>query len=278
MYRPPALLQPYVESYVGYRYAGFARRRAHGAAVAPPHVRRHLRRAARAEPAARWARGADVASTHCSAASTRARPRSVTTATSTASSSRSRRPARARCSGCPPRSWPAWSSRSTRSWGRLGGELLDRLDAAAGLAGALRRARSRAAARARRRGWSCRRVLAARRGGVGAADRDGGQVEVAALAGGGRLEPPAPRPSDSRAEYGLGPKAMARVLRFETGTLDAGRSPAAALADVAAACGYADQAHLTREWHALAGCQPDGVDGGGGAPNSFKTACPTPES
>jgi AraC-like DNA-binding protein len=28
------------------------------------------------------------------------------------------------------------------------------------------------------------------------------------------------------------------------------------LAEVAAACGYYDQAHLTREWYALAGCSP----------------------
>jgi AraC-like DNA-binding protein len=28
------------------------------------------------------------------------------------------------------------------------------------------------------------------------------------------------------------------------------------LADVAAECGFYDQAHLTREWHDLAGCTP----------------------
>ncbi|WP_153398056.1 helix-turn-helix domain-containing protein [Ornithinicoccus halotolerans] len=51
---------------------------------------------------------------------------------------------------------------------------------------------------------------------------------------------------------GLPPKQAARVARFEaarTGLL-AGLSPAT----VAARCGYADQPHLAREWHALAGC------------------------
>jgi AraC-like DNA-binding protein len=55
-------------------------------------------------------------------------------------------------------------------------------------------------------------------------------------------------------EVGLAPKAMARVLRFNravhmvTGGQD--------LAAVAAACGYYDQPHLTREFRALAGRTP----------------------
>ena len=57
-------------------------------------------------------------------------------------------------------------------------------------------------------------------------------------------------------EVGLGPKAFARVLRFRraAGRLadPSGPSPAA----VAAACGYSDQAHLTREVTALAGLPP----------------------
>lgn len=57
-----------------------------------------------------------------------------------------------------------------------------------------------------------------------------------------------------RAEYGLAPKTTARVLRFqESQRLIAARRP---LADVAAVCGYYDQAHLTREWGALAGVPP----------------------
>jgi transcriptional regulator GlxA family with amidase domain len=55
-------------------------------------------------------------------------------------------------------------------------------------------------------------------------------------------------------EVGLPPKAFARVLRFERATalLRDGHAPGA----VAAACGYYDQPHLNREFHALAGRTP----------------------
>jgi len=58
-----------------------------------------------------------------------------------------------------------------------------------------------------------------------------------------------------RAEYGLGVKTAARVARFSRSAnlVREGRTP---LADVAAGCGYADQAHLAREWRALAGASP----------------------
>lgn len=59
-----------------------------------------------------------------------------------------------------------------------------------------------------------------------------------------------------RAEYGLAPKVAARVLRFEQAVALLKRRPQTRLADLAADLGYADQAHLTREWHALAGCSP----------------------
>jgi transcriptional regulator GlxA family with amidase domain len=58
------------------------------------------------------------------------------------------------------------------------------------------------------------------------------------------------------AEYGLGPKAMARVLRFERARWMIVRAAFPSLAAVAAECGYADQAHMTREWQALAGASP----------------------
>ena len=55
-------------------------------------------------------------------------------------------------------------------------------------------------------------------------------------------------------EVGLAPKAMARVLRFNRAVerVRAGDD----LAAVAAACGYYDQSHLTREFGALAGLPP----------------------
>jgi AraC-like DNA-binding protein len=59
-----------------------------------------------------------------------------------------------------------------------------------------------------------------------------------------------------RAEYGLAPKVAARVLRFERAVRQLKANPTTRLADLAAGRGYADQAHLTREWHAIAGCSP----------------------
>jgi AraC-like DNA-binding protein len=56
-----------------------------------------------------------------------------------------------------------------------------------------------------------------------------------------------------REECGLGPKEYQRVARFEASRSLVGRRP---LAEVAATCGYADQAHLSRDWSDLAGCPP----------------------
>lgn len=56
------------------------------------------------------------------------------------------------------------------------------------------------------------------------------------------------------AEFGLSPKQAARIFRFEHARSLVERG--AALADVAAAAGFSDQAHLSREWRALAGRTP----------------------
>ncbi|WP_222195741.1 helix-turn-helix domain-containing protein [Modestobacter italicus] len=62
------------------------------------------------------------------------------------------------------------------------------------------------------------------------------------------------------AEFGLTPKEAARVARFSVArrrlaaAVARGRAPD--LAVLAAAHGYADQSHLTREWRALAGLPP----------------------
>lgn len=53
---------------------------------------------------------------------------------------------------------------------------------------------------------------------------------------------------------GVTPKQAARIARFEMARAMLLRSERPALARVAAACGYADQPHLAREWKALAGC------------------------
>jgi len=65
-----------------------------------------------------------------------------------------------------------------------------------------------------------------------------------------------------REEIGLTPKAAARVIRFDRARrllarrATAATGPGYRLADLAATCGYFDQAHLAREFNALAGCPP----------------------
>jgi AraC-like DNA-binding protein len=57
-------------------------------------------------------------------------------------------------------------------------------------------------------------------------------------------------------EYGLAPKVAARVMRFEQAVGRLKRDPTTRLAELSAELGYADQAHLTREWNSIAGCSP----------------------
>jgi AraC-like DNA-binding protein len=63
-----------------------------------------------------------------------------------------------------------------------------------------------------------------------------------------------------RAETGLSPKAGARVVRFDRARRRLLRQQAengrVVLADLAAECGYYDQAHLARDFRDLAGCPP----------------------
>ncbi len=86
-----------------------------------------------------------------------------------------------------------------------------------------------------------------------------GGVSVAGLAGEVGWSP---RHLGSRlqAETGLTPKAAARVVRFDRARRLLQRRVATglppALADLAVAGGYYDQAHLAREFRALAGCPP----------------------
>ncbi len=56
-------------------------------------------------------------------------------------------------------------------------------------------------------------------------------------------------------EFGVTPKAAARVFRFERACRLFLRSPRR-IVDVAIASGFHDQAHMVREWHAMAGCTP----------------------
>jgi AraC-like DNA-binding protein len=61
------------------------------------------------------------------------------------------------------------------------------------------------------------------------------------------------------AAFGYGPRRLARVMRFGRALEEIRRG--APLAQVAAACGYADQAHLSREVRTLAGTTPMGLLG-----------------
>jgi AraC-like DNA-binding protein len=59
-----------------------------------------------------------------------------------------------------------------------------------------------------------------------------------------------------RAAVGLPPKVYARILRFQTALGLAARAPRLPWARLAATCGYSDQAHLSREFQAIAGLTP----------------------
>ncbi len=59
-----------------------------------------------------------------------------------------------------------------------------------------------------------------------------------------------------RSQIGLGPKRVARMMRFRQACAQAQAGRGAGWAAIAAACGYADQAHLIREFVALAGEPP----------------------
>ena len=89
--------------------------------------------------------------------------------------------------------------------------------------------------------------------------REGGATRVSELAAGtGWSE--RHLTSRFRTEIGLAPKAAARVVRFDRARKLLVRKLTAGgdylLADLAADCGYFDQAHLAREFRALAGCPP----------------------
>jgi AraC-like DNA-binding protein len=62
-------------------------------------------------------------------------------------------------------------------------------------------------------------------------------------------------------EFGLAPKSIARIARFQNVLAQArarsvGCADSAGWADLATACGYADQAHLTREFLEMSGTTP----------------------
>jgi AraC-like DNA-binding protein len=59
-----------------------------------------------------------------------------------------------------------------------------------------------------------------------------------------------------RREVGLGPKHLARIVRFQRAFDRLGESPRPTWTEIAADCGYADQSHLVRDFHELTGETP----------------------
>jgi AraC-like DNA-binding protein len=86
----------------------------------------------------------------------------------------------------------------------------------------------------------------------------GGPARVDAVA---RAVGVAPRTlhRDVVAWTGLAPKTLARVLRFRAALARLGSTPPGSLARVAQELGYADQAHMAREFREFAGMPPSGL-------------------
>lgn len=90
--------------------------------------------------------------------------------------------------------------------------------------------------------------------------RSGGRVRVRALADDLGWSPRR-LIARFRDHVGLPPKAAARVIRLDR-AVSALRTGTPRIAEVAAACGYADQAHLGRELRELGGITPGQLGGG----------------
>lgn len=254
VHHPPALLQPYVESYVGYRYSGFAPGEHRGLPS------RHLTFVVAFDAPLELSRLPDgseqLTSFDTLLGGLHTSPAVIRHDGSQHGIQVHVTPAGARgLFGLPAAELAAVVAPLDAIWGRLTGELLDRLDAAAGW-----NARFAVLDRVLLRALSARVELpsGARRETTAAWERltaTAGQVGVARLAaevGWSRRH----LTECFSAEFGIGPKALARVLRFERARWMLVRPGRPSLAEVAAECGYADQAHMTRDWHALAGASP----------------------
>lgn len=79
-----------------------------------------------------------------------------------------------------------------------------------------------------------------------------GVAEVAAEAGWSRRH----LSGQFRREFGLAPKVVGRIARFDAAAGLLRTAPPGGMGAVAAATGYADQAHMVRDWHDFAGAAP----------------------
>jgi AraC-like DNA-binding protein len=57
-----------------------------------------------------------------------------------------------------------------------------------------------------------------------------------------------------REQVGVSPKLLGRILRFQRAVALVGAGPG--WAEIAARCGYYDQAHMVRDFHQFAGASP----------------------
>ncbi len=254
VHQPPVLLQPYVESYVGYRFSGFPP----GEHVGLPS--RHLTFVISFDTPLELSRlpdGTDRPATFDALLGGLHTTPAVIRHDGTEHGIQLQvTPAGARALfGMPAAELARTVVPLDTVWGRLAGELLDRLASASAwserfavLDGVLLRVvstRMELPSGARREtSYAWERLT-----------RAAGAVEVGTLAsevGWSRRH----LTQCFSAEYGVGPKQMARVLRFERARWMLTETDRPTLADVAAACGYADQAHMVHEWHALAGASP----------------------
>jgi AraC-like DNA-binding protein len=254
VHRPPALLQPYVESYVGYRYTGFPP----GEHMGLPS--RHLTFVISFDQPLELSRlpdGTEAVTTFDALLGGLHTSPAVIRHDGTQHGIQLQvTPAGARSLfGLPAAELARSVVPLDAIWGPLAGELLDRLAGAVDWP-----ARFAVVDRVLLRALAARVEVpsGARRETTAAWDRltaSAGQVAVAALAeevGWSRRH----LTERFAAEYGVGPKELARVLRFERARSMVARPDRPTLADVAAACGYADQAHMVHEWNSLAGSSP----------------------
>ena len=252
--RPISLLQPFIDSYVGYRYAGFEPGRHMG--LPSKHLTfiisfdQQLELTVLPDGSHRTTRfDAMVGGLHTT-------PAVIRHDGTQHGLELSLTPAGARgLFGLPAAELAGLAVPLDLLWGTLAGELLDRLAAAQSwprrfdevervLVKALS-ARVDIPSGARPAATEAYAQLAARHG----------RVAIGALAadiGWSRRHLTA----EFTAEYGLGPKELARVLRFGRSRQLMLQPDPLSLADIAASCGYADQAHLARDWRALAGSSP----------------------
>ncbi len=57
-------------------------------------------------------------------------------------------------------------------------------------------------------------------------------------------------------EFGIGPKVLSRIARFDHAVALIRGARSGGLADIAINTGYTDQAHFSAEWRTMAGCSP----------------------